>query len=146
MMGLTGLAAVARVTPEQTRTWLVEQLYLQRRTEKWEPWAMRETADHDWRAILEAGKAIGKFSSTDWLGEVRAAGIEVPVTLHLDHCPEREVISECLARGWNSVLFDASRMPVEENMRQTVEVVAEAKAHEEEALLHAQEVEKLGHL
>ncbi|MFD8999866.1 ketose-bisphosphate aldolase [Streptomyces sp. NPDC059582] len=56
------------------------------------------------------------------------AGIEVPVTLHLDHCPEREVITECLRRGWNSVLFDASKLPVEENMRQTVEVVAEARA------------------
>jgi fructose-bisphosphate aldolase class II len=57
------------------------------------------------------------------------AGIEVPVTLHLDHCPEREVITECLRRGWNSVLFDASRLPVEENMRQTVEVVAEARRY-----------------
>ncbi|MEU9971795.1 class II fructose-bisphosphate aldolase [Streptomyces sp. NPDC051014] len=55
------------------------------------------------------------------------AGIEVPVTLHLDHCPEREVITECLRRGWNSVLFDASTLPVAENMRQTVEVVAEAR-------------------
>jgi fructose-bisphosphate aldolase class II len=57
------------------------------------------------------------------------AGIEVPVSLHLDHCPDRAVISECLARGWNSVLFDASSLPVEENLRQTVEVVAEARAH-----------------
>ncbi|MFJ9031693.1 ketose-bisphosphate aldolase [Streptomyces sp. NPDC102274] len=57
------------------------------------------------------------------------AGIEVPVTLHLDHCPEREVITECLRRGWNSVLFDASNLPVAENMRQTVEVVAEARGH-----------------
>ncbi len=57
------------------------------------------------------------------------AGIEVPVTLHLDHCPEREVITRCLDRGWNSVLFDASTLPVEENQRQTVEVVAEARAH-----------------
>ncbi|MET7898291.1 class II fructose-bisphosphate aldolase [Streptomyces mirabilis] len=57
------------------------------------------------------------------------AGIEVPVALHLDHCPEREVITECLRRGWNSVLFDASKLPVEENMRQTVEVVAEARAY-----------------
>lgn len=57
------------------------------------------------------------------------AGIEVPVTLHLDHCPERAVITECLDRGWNSVLFDASSMPVEENTRQTVEVVAEARRH-----------------
>jgi fructose-bisphosphate aldolase class II len=57
------------------------------------------------------------------------AGIEVPVTLHLDHCPEREVITQCLNRGWNSVLFDASTLPVEENQRQTVEVVAEARRH-----------------
>ncbi len=52
--------------------------------------------------------------------------ISVPVSLHLDHCPERAVISACLAKGWNSVLFDASSLPVEENQRQTVEVVAEA--------------------
>jgi fructose-bisphosphate aldolase class II len=57
------------------------------------------------------------------------AGIEVPVSLHLDHCPERAVITECLERGWNSVLFDASHLPVEENMRQTVEVVAEARRY-----------------
>jgi ketose-bisphosphate aldolase len=57
------------------------------------------------------------------------AGIEVPVSLHLDHCPEREVISECLRKGWNSVLFDASRLPVAENQRQTIEVVAEARSY-----------------
>jgi len=57
------------------------------------------------------------------------AGIEVPVTLHLDHCPEREVITSCLEAGWNSVLFDASALPVEENQRQTKEVVAEARRH-----------------
>ena len=38
------------------------------------------------------------------------AGIEVPVSLHLDHCPDRAVITECLEVGWNSVLFDASRL------------------------------------
>lgn len=59
--------------------------------------------------------------------EGMTAGIEVPVTLHLDHCPDRGVITECLERGWNSVLFDASELPVEENLRQTVEVVAEAR-------------------
>ena len=57
------------------------------------------------------------------------AGIEVPVVLHLDHCPDRAVISECLAKGWGSVLFDAHELPVEENQRQTVEVVAEARRH-----------------
>ena len=57
------------------------------------------------------------------------AGIEVPVTLHLDHCPERDVITSCLEGGWNSVLFDASSLPVEENQRQTKEVVAEARRY-----------------
>jgi len=57
------------------------------------------------------------------------AGIEVPCALHLDHCPDRQVISDCLAAGWNSVLFDASNLPVEENQRQTVEVVAEARRY-----------------
>jgi len=55
--------------------------------------------------------------------------IRVPVAIHLDHCPEREVISACLARGWNSVLFDASKLSVEENRRQCIEVVAEARRH-----------------
>ena len=57
------------------------------------------------------------------------AGIEVPVTLHLDHCPDRAVLSECLDAGWNSVLFDASELSVEENQRQTLEVVKEARDH-----------------
>ncbi|WP_127552151.1 class II fructose-bisphosphate aldolase [Actinoplanes sp. OR16] len=56
---------------------------------------------------------------------IRAAG--VPVTLHLDHCPDRTVISDCLAGGWNSVLFDAHELDVAENMRQTMDVVAEAR-------------------
>jgi fructose-bisphosphate aldolase class II len=61
--------------------------------------------------------------------QTMTAGIDVPVTLHLDHCPERAVITECLETGWNSVLFDASTMPVAQNQRQTVEVVAEARRH-----------------
>ena len=55
--------------------------------------------------------------------------ITVPVALHLDHCPDRTLISECLAMGWNSVFFDASKLSVEENMRQCVEVVEEARRH-----------------
>jgi len=55
--------------------------------------------------------------------------ISVPVALHLDHCPDRAVISACLAAGWNSVLFDASKLTVEENKRQCIEVVAEARRY-----------------
>ncbi len=56
-----------------------------------------------------------------------ASAVSVPVALHLDHCPDRELITQCLAAGWNSVLFDASKLTVEENQRQCVEVVAQAR-------------------
>lgn len=62
-----------------------------------------------------------------WLEMTRQ--VTVPVALHLDHCPDREVISACLARGWSSVLFDASKLSVEENKRQCLEVVAEARRY-----------------
>ncbi|MBC49487.1 MAG: alpha/beta hydrolase [Ilumatobacter sp.] len=69
-LGLAGLATVARYTPEQAREWLTEQVYLQRKSEQWAPWAIEEAASHDWRMVLEAGKAIGRFSSADWIGDV----------------------------------------------------------------------------
>jgi len=54
----------------------------------------------------------------------------IPIALHLDHCPDRAMISACLQQGYNSVLFDGSHLPsVEENKRQTREVVAEARRY-----------------
>ncbi len=58
-----------------------------------------------------------------------ASRVSVPAALHLDHCPDRAVISACLAKGWNSVLFDASKLSVEENRRQCIEVVEEASRY-----------------
>jgi 3-oxoadipate enol-lactonase len=29
-----------------------------------------QAARHDWRMVLEAGRALGNFSSTDWLEEI----------------------------------------------------------------------------
>lgn len=63
------------------------------------------------------------------LFRLRAESVPVPTTLHLDHCPEREWISTCLRSGWNSVLFDGSHLDVEENTRQTAEVVEEARGY-----------------
>ena len=77
---------------------------------------------------LKTVKAIGaRAFYTMW--RVRADDAPVPVTLHLDHCPDREWISTCLRTGWNSVLFDGSELDVEENTRQTIEVVAEADGY-----------------
>ena len=69
---------------------------------------------------------VGPFMA---MWRARADEVPIPVTLHLDHCPDREWISTCLQTGWNSVLFDASELDVAENTRQTIEVVAEAERH-----------------
>ncbi len=58
-----------------------------------------------------------------------AHDVTVPVALHLDHCPHRDVITECLEAGWNSVLFDAHELDVADNLEQTKEVVAQARRH-----------------
>ncbi|NET59833.1 MAG: class II fructose-bisphosphate aldolase [Symploca sp. SIO2E6] len=51
-----------------------------------------------------------------------AERVSVPVTLHLDHCPDPEVAKECLRLGWNSVLFDGSELSFEENWQTTQEI------------------------
>jgi 3-oxoadipate enol-lactonase len=79
-LGMTGLAALARVTPTQARTWLSDLIYLQRKTLQWEPWAVAQAASHDWRMILEAGSAIGNYSATSWISEI-AVPTSVVVTL-----------------------------------------------------------------
>jgi 3-oxoadipate enol-lactonase len=75
LMGLAGLATMARITPDQAKLWLTDQFFLQRKSKKWEPWAIREASRHDWRMVLEAGRAIGTFSSVGWIGS-----IDVPVS------------------------------------------------------------------
>jgi 3-oxoadipate enol-lactonase len=75
-VGLTGLAALARVMPVGARTWITEQLYLQRKTSQWEPWAVQQASTHDWRMVLEAGRAIGSYSASEWV-----SSIDVPTSL-----------------------------------------------------------------
>jgi len=77
---------------------------------------------------LKTVKAIGA-SPLMSMWRARAQEVPVPVSLHLDHCPDRAWITTCLETGWNCVLFDASHLDVEENTRQTIEVVAEADRH-----------------
>jgi len=61
--------------------------------------------------------------------EEMAGRVPVPATLHLDHCPDRRVIEECIAAGWSSVLFAASKLTYEDNKSQTREVVELAHRH-----------------
>lgn len=53
----------------------------------------------------------------------------IPATLHLDHCPDFKVAQACLEAGWNSVLFDASNLSYEDNLKQTTEMVKLAHSY-----------------
>jgi fructose-bisphosphate aldolase class II len=56
-----------------------------------------------------------------------ARRVSVPVTLHLDHCPDPAVAKTCLEVGWNSVLFDGSGLSYEENFQKTAQIVKLAR-------------------
>lgn len=74
-LGLTGLSVVARLTPAQARARITEQLYLSRKA-GWGEWATTEASRHDWRAIAEAGGAIGRYDARGWIG-----GVDVPTSV-----------------------------------------------------------------
>ena len=63
------------------------------------------------------------------MAKLAAAGSAVPVALHLDHGKDREIISEAIRLGYNSVMIDGSHLPFEENVRLTADVVEQAHAH-----------------
>ncbi|NMO57335.1 class II fructose-bisphosphate aldolase [Actinoplanes sp. TBRC 11911] len=88
--------------------------------------AVEENAPVILQTSVKTVKQYGRRQLYD-IFRTLVADVPVPVTLHLDHCPDRTVISDCLAGGWNSVLFDAHELDVAENLRQTAEVVAEAR-------------------
>jgi len=52
---------------------------------------------------------------------------QVPLILHLDHGDSVEIVKECLAAGYPSVMIDGSRLPYEENVALVREVVALAR-------------------
>jgi len=53
----------------------------------------------------------------------------VPVGLHLDHTQNFDLIVEAIEVGFNSVMIDASALPLEKNINETKKVVAYAHEH-----------------
>lgn len=57
-----------------------------------------------------------------------ASGVSIPVVLHLDHGDDFDICKKCIDGGFTSVMIDASKYPLAENIRITKEVVAYAHA------------------
>ena len=80
--------------------------------------------------IIQASPGAIKYIGLDYitaLGQV-AARSDIPVVLHLDHGEDVELAKRCIAEGFSSVMYDGSRLPFEENVARTAEVVRAAHA------------------
>lgn len=48
-----------------------------------------------------------------------AEHLSIPVCLHLDHCSDMSVVYKAIKAGFNSVMYDGSALPFEENLKNT---------------------------
>ncbi|OCN05816.1 hypothetical protein A4S06_07185 [Erysipelotrichaceae bacterium MTC7] len=53
-----------------------------------------------------------------------AKRVDIPVVIHLDHGDEMGIVERAIAAGFTSVMIDASKVPYEENIKISQEVVA----------------------
>ena len=76
--------------------------------------------------ILQASQGGIKYAGIEYiaaLGKVAAKKAKVPVALHLDHGTDFEEVIKCIRHGFSSVMVDASRFPLEENIAKTKLIV-----------------------
>ncbi|MBR6800293.1 MAG: class II fructose-1,6-bisphosphate aldolase [Eubacteriaceae bacterium] len=81
--------------------------------------------------ILQVSAGARKYAKPAYLMKlVEAAMIDtgLDVVLHLDHGESFEVCASCIEDGFSSVMIDASKLPFEENIRETKRVVEYAHA------------------
>lgn len=89
--GLSGLAVAGRLAPGPVREQAFAR-FLEARIERLDltPWGTAELAGHELRALLEAGAAIGTFSSHRWIGEVDVPTAVVVTTADTKIPPRRQ--------------------------------------------------------
>lgn len=76
--------------------------------------------------ILQASQGAIKYAGIEYitaLGKLAAEKYNIPIALHLDHGTDFEEIMKCIRYGFSSVMIDASKHPLEENIRITKEIV-----------------------
>ena len=80
--------------------------------------------------IMQASQGAIKYAGLDYIvGMVRIAAekSKVPIALHLDHGTSYEQVIQCIARGFTSVMYDGSKLPLEENIKITLKVLEVAR-------------------
>jgi fructose-bisphosphate aldolase class II len=76
--------------------------------------------------ILQVSAGARKYARPGYLIHLVKAAEEdsgLPIALHLDHGEDFEICKACVDGGFTSVMIDASRLPFEENIKETKKVV-----------------------
>lgn len=76
--------------------------------------------------ILQASQGALKYAGIEYISamaKVAAENASVPVALHLDHGTDFKQIMMCLRYGFTSVMIDASKYSLEENIKITKKIV-----------------------
>jgi fructose-bisphosphate aldolase class II len=83
------------------------------------------------RALLYSGDGDAErgLRMMAGIGKAAAESVMAPVSLHLDHATESEVLL-ALELGFTSVMFDAADLPLDENITITRRLAGVARAHE----------------
>ena len=81
--------------------------------------------------IMQASQGALKYAGVEYISamvKVAAENSEVPVALHLDHGTDFKQIIQCIRNGFTSVMIDASKHVLEENIAITKNIVEIAHA------------------
>ncbi len=87
--------------------------------------AVKAAEDCDSPAILQIAQIRLPYSPLYLIGPMMLAAARnasVPIAVHLDHGMDIAVIKEALELGFNSVMIDASLLPIEENIEMVKKV------------------------
>lgn len=82
--------------------------------------------------ILQANIPALNHMPVEYLAPIMCRAAEeasVPVCVHLDHANDFSVIERAVKNGFTSVMYDGSQLPLEENIKNTIEVVNFARAN-----------------
>jgi fructose-bisphosphate aldolase class II len=78
-------------------------------------------------AISEGAIKYAGFKNVVQMVRLAAEEKRVPISLHLDHGKDMDVIAMCIEGGFTSVMIDGSALPFEENIAATAQVVERAR-------------------
>lgn len=76
--------------------------------------------------ILATNKVAIQHMPIEYLGQMYTAMAKkskVPICVHLDHGQQFETVAKAIMSGYTSVMFDGSQLPLDENIKQTKEIV-----------------------